>query len=119
MEKFQQLKVWQKAHAMTLGVYKATRGFPETERYGLVSQLRRAAVSVVANIVEGTKRRTIADRKHFHVMADGSLEEVKCLLLLAQDLNYIEPRQVNELLEATREVGAMLHALTAALSPKL
>ena len=74
---FWDLQVWQKAHQLVLVVYKITGSFPTQETYGLVSQLRRAALSVASNIVEGFKRRSVRDSIHFYNMADASLEEVK------------------------------------------
>ena len=82
LENFRALRVWQQAHQLVVEVYRKTDHFPDTERYSLVNQMRRAAVSVVANIVEGSKRATIKDRTHFHVMADGSLEELKYYFIL-------------------------------------
>ncbi|KKU47449.1 hypothetical protein A3D60_00425 [Candidatus Uhrbacteria bacterium RIFCSPHIGHO2_02_FULL_47_29] len=115
MEKFRELKVWQKAHDLTLAVYKITTSYPDTEKYGLVSQMRRAAVSVVANIVEGTKRKTIADRAHFHTMADTSLEELKYYVILSSDLKLILSTDAENLSMMAREVGAMLNSLTKKL----
>lgn len=110
MEKFKQLKVWQKAHILVLDVYKTTKDFPQEEKFGLTSQMRRASVSVAANIVEGTKRRTSKDRKHFHNMADTSLEELKYYFVLAHDLKYISKQEGEKLTEKAREVGRMLHS---------
>lgn len=115
MEKFQELKVWQKIHQLILEVYKITTLFPETEKFGLISQMRRAAVSVAANIVEGSKRKTINDRCHFHVMADTSLEELKYYFILSRDLNLLNSEKADKLTESAREVGAMLNALTKAI----
>lgn len=74
---FQQLDAWQEAHRLVLMVYKATKGFPPEERFGLVTQMRRAAVSVAANIAEGFKRRGLQEKIRFYNIAEGSLEEVK------------------------------------------
>ncbi len=118
MEKFQDLKVWQKMHQLVLDVYGLTRGFPDAEKFGLVSQMRRASVSVAANIVEGTKRRTVADRCHFHVMAETSLEELKYYFILGTDLKFVMPSEMQKLLSASREIGAMLNALNQSLKKK-
>ena len=83
---FRQLKPWQEAHELVLMVYQVTKGFPADERFGLVVQMRRAAVSVPANIAEGSKRRGIQDKVRFYNIAEGSLEEVKYFLILSQDL---------------------------------
>ena len=115
MENFRKLKVWQKSHALVLRVYKATKNYPNDERFALVSQMRRAAVSVVANIVEGSKRKTIKDRKHFHVMSDTSLEELKYYFILSYNLKYINKETGKELTEDAREVGRMLFGLSKSL----
>jgi len=89
MERLRELKVWQKAHQLVLEIYKVTKNFPSEEKFGIISQMRRAVVSVAANITEGTKRRTAKDRKHFHIIADTSLEELKYYLILSLDLGLI------------------------------
>ncbi len=86
---FRDLLVWQEAHKLVLMVYEATAAFPDTERYGLVSQMRRAAVSVPANVVEGFKRKSHQDKIRFYNIAEASLEEVKYYLILSQDLGYL------------------------------
>ncbi len=90
MQEFRNLKVWEKAHALTLDVYKASRSFPREEMYGLTSQMRRASVSIGANIAEGACRRGDVDFARFLQMAAGSASEVEYHLLLARDLNLLE-----------------------------
>lgn len=85
---FQDLIVWQKAHLFVLEVYKLSGHFPKSELYGLTSQLRRAAVSIPANIAEGFKKRGLADKVRFMNIAQGSLEECRYYLILVSDLNY-------------------------------
>jgi len=85
---FTDLIVWQKAHDFVLKIYKHTESFPSHEIYGLVSQLRRAAVSIPANIAEGFKRRGKQDKRRFLNISQGSLEECRYYLILAQDLEY-------------------------------
>ena len=85
---FQDLIVWQKAHALTLAVYRYSAGFPKSETYGLCAQIRRAAVSVPANVAEGFKRRSKGDKARFLNIAQGSLEEVRYFLILSRDLQY-------------------------------
>jgi len=87
---FQDLVVWQKAHEFVLGVYALTTTFPRAETYGLVSQMRRAAVSIPANIAEGFRRRGKADKARFLNIAQASLEESHYYLILARDLRYGE-----------------------------
>jgi four helix bundle protein len=86
---FEDLVVWQKSHQLTLRVYRITSDFPNTEIYGLVSQMRRAAVSVSANIAEGFKRRSRTDKARLLNVAQGSLEELRYYFILARDLAYI------------------------------
>ena len=91
---FQQLEVWQKAHAVVLAVYRLTVEFPKHETFGLTSQMRRAAVSVPANIAEGFVKRGRADKLRFYNIAQGSLEEVRYYLILAEDLAYAGTRSL-------------------------
>jgi four helix bundle protein len=104
---FQDLIVWQKAHQFVLDVYRLTEKFPKSEIYGLTAQLRRAAVSVPANIAEGFKKRGKADKARLMNIAQGSLEECRYYLILAHDLHYgdtttlqIQLEEVSKLLEA-------------------
>ena len=115
IENFRKLKVWSKAHLLTLEIYKVTELYPKHELYSLVSQMRRAGISVVANIVEGTKRKTIKDRKYFLVMADTSLEEVKYYFILSFHLKYLSETQAGNLTNQAREVGKMLNGLINSL----
>jgi four helix bundle protein len=85
---FEDLVVWQKSHRLVLAVYRLTQAFPRSETYGLSSQLRRAAVSVAANIAEGFRKRGKPDKVRFLNIAQGSLEESRYYLILARDLNY-------------------------------
>lgn len=108
---FHDLIVWQKAHNFALSVYQYSEGFPKTEIYGLVSQLRRAAVSIPANIAEGFKKKGKADKARFLNIAQGSLEECRYYLILAQDLKYgntseltLKLEEVSKLLEAYASV---------------
>jgi four helix bundle protein len=102
---FEDLIVWQKAHAFVLNVYKTSRGFPREETYGLTAQLRRAAVSVPANIAEGFKRRGRSDKARMMNVAEGSLEEARYYLRLASDLGYAPSAKVSE---DAAEVGRLL-----------
>ena len=112
---FQDLIVWQKAHQWVLAIYGFSATFPRAEVYGLTSQLRRAAVSVPANIAEGFKKKGPADKKRFFNIAQGSLEESRYYLILARDLHYGDPEG---LLEQLDEVGRLLNAYAGAiLSP--
>jgi four helix bundle protein len=88
---FRDLVVWRKAHELVLAVYPFTAGFPRRETYGLSHQMRRAAVSIPANIAEGFRRRGRADKARFMNLAQGSLEECRYYLILAHDLGYGRP----------------------------
>lgn len=114
-----ELGVWKKAHGLVLGVYKATADFPGEERYGLTSQLRRAAASVPANIVEGNSRNTTKDYMHFLFQARGSLEEVRYFLLLARDLRFLQDAAYLELEKSCEDVSKMLNGLIVSLKRKI
>ena len=107
---FEQLIVWQKAHQLALETYRFTGSFPRSEIYGLTSQLRRAAVSVPANIAEGFKKRGRPDKVRFLNIAQGSLEECRYYLILAKDLNYGDTAKLQPQLE---EVSKLLEAYAA------
>ncbi|WNF37341.1 four helix bundle protein [Bacillaceae bacterium IKA-2] len=109
------LMVWQRSHSLVLNIYNITKDFPRDEQYGLTSQLRRAAVSVPSNIVEGKARGSNKEYKRFLLIARGSLEEVKYQLLLAKDLKYIDERKHEETLKAAKEVGRLLNGLLVAM----
>ncbi|MEW6493351.1 MAG: four helix bundle protein [Cyanobacteriota bacterium] len=112
---FQDLIVWQKAHQFVLSVYRLSSEFPKTEIYGLTSQLRRAAISIPANIAEGFKKRTKPDKARFMNIAQGSLEECRYYLILAKDLKYCDSLGLISQLE---EVSKLLEAYyTSLLTP--
>lgn len=115
-ESYKKLRVWQQAHSLVLEVYRLTSSFPQHEQYSLVSQMRRSAISVPANIVEGSKRKTSKDRQHFNVIAIGSLEELKYYFVLCGDLGYCDEIQVSLMTDKARAIGAMLHGLNNSLS---
>jgi four helix bundle protein len=98
---FRDLVVWQRAHQFVLSIYRLSAGFPKNELFGLTSQLRRAAVSIAANIAEGFKRRGRGDKARFLNIAQASLEECRYYLILTDDLRYGEPSDAMELLEET------------------
>jgi four helix bundle protein len=109
---FQDLLVWQKAHELVLGIYALTAGFPKQETYGLSLQMRRAAVSIPANIAEGFRRRGKADKARFMNMAEGSVEECRYFLILVKDLGYGDTERLASSLE---EVSRLLTAYAAAI----
>lgn len=89
-KRFEDVEIWQKSHVFVLAVYRYTEGFPKSELYGLTSQLRRAAVSIPANFAEGFGKGTKPDKLRFYSMSQGSIEECRYYLILAQDLGYGE-----------------------------
>ncbi len=111
MQDFRELKVWKKAHHLTLQVYRESTAFPADERFGLVGQLRRAAVSVPANIAEGCGRGTAKDMGRFLHIAAGSAAEVEYHLMLARDLGYMTDAQHLILEDQIVEIKRMLTAL--------
>ena len=118
MKDFKDLKVWARAHELTLQVYRITKVFPRDEWYGLVSQLRRAAASVGANIAEGCGRRSDREFVRFLQIARGSASEIEYHLLLARDLGYVSPADFAGLEQRTAELQRMLTALVQTLRPE-
>src|SRR5579863_3208876 len=115
MEDFKDLKVWTKAHASTLAVYRRTRVFPKDEMYGLTSQVRRASASIGANIAEGCGRRSDGEMKRFLQIARGSASELECHLLLAKDLQLLGADEFRDLEERILEVHRMMASLVQRL----
>jgi four helix bundle protein len=113
VQRFQDLKVWQRSHALVLGIYQLTKDFPSSERFGITSQLRRAAVSVPTNIAEGTKRLGSQDYVRFINIAEGSLAETEYLIMLSRDLAYLLPEATAKPLAEITEIARMLNALRA------
>ena len=105
---FTELIAWQKAHQLTLDNYEATKNFPKEEVYGITSQVRRASVSIAANIAEGYKRRTQKNKARFFNISEGSLDEVKYSLVLVKDLGFIE--ESKQLIKLADEVGKPLYS---------
>ncbi len=111
MQRFTDIRVWQRSYALTLDVYRATASFPTAERFGLTSQLRRAAASVPTNIAEGSKRRKGQDYARFLNISEGSLAETENLLMLSRDLGFIARDKAHGLLIEIAEISRMLSAL--------
>jgi four helix bundle protein len=111
---FRDLVVWQKAHAFALSVYRYTESFPEREKYGLAHQLRRAAVSIPANIAEGFGKRSQPEKARFLNIAEGSVEECRYYLILSQDLGYGQSEsQMSALEETSKLLNAYARAIMA------
>jgi four helix bundle protein len=118
LKDFHELKVWQKAHSLTLSIYKVTAGFPSEERYGLTSQIRRASSSVAANLAEGCGRTGDAELARFCSIAMGSASELEYHLLLACDLKLIGSADHEKLRSRATEVKRMLTSLLQKLRAK-
>ncbi len=108
---FTQLNVWRKGHVLVLSIYKITKKFPKEEKFGLVDQMKRAAVSVTSNIAEGFGRRSWKDKAQFYVMASGSLIELKNQLYVARDVGYISGNEFKQLNDLTVEVSKMINGM--------
>jgi len=113
---FKELKVWQRAHPCTLDVYRHTKSFPSEERYGLTSQIRRAAVSVPSNIAEGCGRGSERDFCRFLSIAAGSASETEYQLLLARDIDYLTDEVHRSLNDQINEIKRMLNSLIRKIS---
>jgi four helix bundle protein len=111
-EKFEDLIVWQKSHALVLRVYKLTKTYPKDELFGLTSQMRRAAVSVPANIAEGFSKKGKPDKARILNIAQASLEELRYYFMLSRDLGYVPPStEWNDLSEVGRILGAYIRGV--------
>ena len=117
IESWRDLLVWQKAHAAALDVYRITRNFPPDERFRLMDQLCRAAVSVPTNIAEGKGRGSLAEFHQFLIIARGSTEETRYLLLLAKDLGFLSSEAHAPLESIYMEISKMTNALLRSLKP--
>lgn len=114
---FEDMIVWKKAHHLVLRIYKITGGYPADERFGLVSQMRRASVSVPANIAEGFRKRGIKDKTNFYNIAQASLDEVRYYLILSRDLGYTT--EGNGLIEHVEEVARLLSGLRKSIRNRI
>jgi four helix bundle protein len=116
MMPYERLKAWEVSHQLVLTVYKETRSWPTEERFGLVAQARRAAVSVTTNLAEGSARRGRREFRRFADISFGSLVELSDLLRIARDLDYL-PQETWEALNALRDsAGKLVYGLIRALS---
>ena len=115
MRDYRDLRVWAKAHRLTLAIYRCTERFPKAELFGLTSQIRRASVSIEANLAEGCGRRSDGEMARFVQIAMGSGAELSCHLLISRDLNYLSSADYKALCDQTTEVSCMLSALSEKL----
>ena len=114
-KRYQELIVWQKAMELSKAIYRLTKSFPDDERFGLTSQLRRASVSVPSNIAEGQGRLTAGEFKQFLGTARGSVFEIETQVQLASELDYIPANDAAQIIEMTSEVSRLLNGLIRSL----
>lgn len=113
---FYDIYVWQEAHHLVVEIYKITKTFPKDETYGLISQLRRAAVSITSNIAEGFSRKSIKEKAQFYDYARASISEIQSQLFVSRDVGYIANEQCSELLTKSISVHKLLNRLISGLS---
>lgn len=118
MRNYKELQVWQRAKNFAVNLYGVTEKFPRTERFGLTSQIRRAASSVPANIAEGWGRQSTKEYIQFLTVARGSLMELETHLIIAGDLLYLKPNQLEESQREVEGIGQMLNRLIRALQAR-
>jgi four helix bundle protein len=116
---FEKLEVWQQSRELVREIYTILKSFPENEKYGLVAQIKRAAVSVSSNIAEGATRTSLKDQAHFYQMAFSSLMEVLNQLILSVDLGFLPLKQYDRLRPQIEKIGNQLNALRNAQLKKL
>jgi len=115
---FKEVIAWQKAHQLTLNIYQITNHFPDSEKFGLTSQMRRCSVSIPSNIAEGFKRHGYRDGMNFLNISETSLEELKYQTLLSFDLHYIDQTTYDRITLAEDEVGRLINGWKRSLLPK-
>jgi four helix bundle protein len=118
VQDFRNLVVWRLSHSLTLEIYRATKHFPDDERFGLTSQIRRAVTPIEINLAEGCGRGSDTDFARFVQVALGSASEVDCQLIIAKDVSYLHPDAVQKLAEQTQSIKRMLNALLRTLRNK-
>jgi four helix bundle protein len=116
--KYSELLVWQKAMDLVAVIYEISRTFPDSEKFGLASQVRCAAVSVPANVAEGHGRKSTGAYIQHISIANGSLMEVETLIQIACRLGYVDEKKLNQILAQTDEIGKMLSGLQRSLNPR-
>ena len=119
MPRYHGLRIYTEAKRLTVATYRCVRSFPDHERFGLISQLTRAAVSVGANVVEGQRRATTKDYRNFVCNAEGSLAELQYLLEIAKELDYLTQESFDAVWQQSIEVEKMLQALRLGLDRKM
>ncbi len=118
MKSVEELEVFKRAHMLTLELYKCTSKFPSEEKFGLISQIRRASSSICANLIEGSHRINTGEFRQFVGISNGSTGELKYHILLAKDLNYIDLEKYNFLNQEINTISKMLRGLINSLTQK-
>jgi len=113
----EELEVFKKSHKLTLNIYKITENFPQTEKFGLVSQMRRASSSICANLLEGSHRLNRKEFRQFAGIAKGSAGELKYHMLLSKDLGYLRESEYSTLIAEIEQISIMLNGLVKSLTP--
>ncbi|MBK9712038.1 MAG: four helix bundle protein [Kouleothrix sp.] len=116
VKSYRDLEVWQKSVVLTKAVYQATGSFPTQEKFGLVNQMRRAAVSIPSNIAEGHARSSTLEYKRFISIAMGSVAELDTQMIISADLGFLDESARDDLLQQLNDIGRMLRGLHQALS---
>lgn len=111
MHNYKDLKVWQKARILVKECYRLTESYPDSEKFGIVSQIRRSSVSICANIAEGSGRNTEKEFLNFLKISRGSSFETETLIILSFDLGYLSETNFDEMIKKTNEIQRMLHGL--------
>ena len=111
IKSFTDLRAWQEAHKLVLLIYETTKDFPKDEKFGLIDQIRRAAISISSNIAEGFSKESRLDKKRFYYQSLGSLTELQNQLLVAKDVDYLEKARFNEIAGQTISVSKLINAL--------
>lgn len=111
IQSFTDLEAWRKGHKLVLEIYRETKQFPKEELFGLISQMRRSAVSVTSNIAEGFGRKSSGEKIQFYMMAQGSLTELQNQLLIARDVGYLKTVSFDHLAGESTEVQKIINGL--------
>lgn len=111
IKKFTDLEAWKSAHDLTLSIYKITKLYPREEQFGVISQMRRAAVSIGSNIAEGFSRNSLRDKSQFYAIAKGSLTELENQLLVSKDIGYLSENEFGPIQSKVDKTGRLLTGL--------
>lgn len=116
---YKDLIVWKKSYSLSLLIYKITKAFPNDERYGLASQMRRCGVSIVSNIAEGDRRQYIGEYVQFLYVSFGSCSELETQIMIARDLEYLKDKELKEIVDLITEISKMLISMISKLKNKV